>query len=486
MHLDQTAQQKKLHLRYKQSTACWAALCDQFLPLAPEHSIWRYSRETLPGDPEQGWKLHVSATLLKANYVLEAVGPLLRSSGVLFKAPASLGELEKLNNGLHYGYSQVGKFLTVYPRTTEEAVRLAEQLHRLTYQIPAPSVPFDSEYRPGSCVHYRYGAFKPVEAVSHTGERVFSIRDPDGNLAPDLRESASKPDWVSDPFATSRAWRSVGTRKTPLNTTFKAFRAMTQRGKGGVYQALDVRATPPQLCVLKEGRAQGEVGWDGRDGFWKVKHEGRVLASLAAAGVAVPRVYASFAAERNYYLALEYIAGESLEAWLSRRRRRLSLAHCLRRGIELALLLARIHETGWVWRDCKPGNLILTRDGELRPLDFEGACPTDRPDPSPWGTPSYVPPEWDAAFEGQSRLPQDLYSLGVNMHVLLAGCLPDVLPALSLKKLRPATPPSVLRLIAELLDPNPRRRPSARAVARRLKTALRSLTLRDSVARKVV
>jgi hypothetical protein len=264
--------------------ARWAELCAAFLPSAPADSVWRYSREEEAGDPEQGWKLHVSATVLSAGRVLAAVAPLLRRRGVLFKAPVSLDELDKLNSGLYYGYSQVGKFVTVYPRTDQEAVLLARGLHRLTRGLPGPPVPFDLQYRPGSRVYYRYGAFKTIELTHADGRRTFAVRDPEGALVPDLRDSAAPPAWAADPFAPKRPARARPGPPTPLQSTFRAFRALSQRGKGGVYQALDLSARPPQLCILKEGRKEGEIDWAGRDGFWRVRLEGRVLARWRGSG----------------------------------------------------------------------------------------------------------------------------------------------------------------------------------------------------------
>ena len=449
----------------------WSELRGRYLPVAAEGSIWRYSRRGLPEDPEQGWKLHVSATILTAGRVLEAVAPLLAARGVLYKAPASLAELDKLNSGIFYGYSQVGKFLTVYPRTDEEAVLLAAALDRATRGIEAPSVPFDAKYRAGGCVHYRYGAFKTLDFEDAAAGRVFAIRDPEGNLVPDVRDSAAHPPWVADPFQAGRGRRAATRKPTHLQTTVKAFRALTQRGKGGVYQALDLGVTPPRLCVLKEGRRNGEVSWDGRDGYWRVRHERRVLAALARAGVSVPRVYGSFRAEKNYYLSVEFIEGESFDRWLSRRRRRVSVAAALRRGAELARLVAEIHAAGWVWRDCKPGNVIINARGELRPLDFEGACPVARPDPLPWGTHPYSPPESGDAFRGQSRLPEDLYALGATAYFLLAGRQRDESAPVPLERMRRNVPARARRVLARLLDPDPRRRPEAAEVARELEAA---------------
>lgn len=92
----------------------WRRLCDRHLSYAPEDSIWRYSSAGDAAGPVQGWKLHVSATVLSACEVLERVGPLLDARPVAYKAPRSLAELMKLNSGLYYGYSQVGK---VFPST---------------------------------------------------------------------------------------------------------------------------------------------------------------------------------------------------------------------------------------------------------------------------------------------------------------------------------------------------------------------------------
>src|SRR5215210_1942189 len=117
----------------------WQELCERYLPLSAKDSIWRYHRAYSPQEPTQGWKLHVSATVLNACKVLERVAPFLIARSVNFKAPRSLAELMKINSGLYYGYSQIGKFITVYTRTPAEAVSLARALHQMTRRMAAPS-----------------------------------------------------------------------------------------------------------------------------------------------------------------------------------------------------------------------------------------------------------------------------------------------------------------------------------------------------------
>src|ERR1051325_198506 len=136
----------KLAARRLKLEAEWRRLCNVYLPVRPPDTAWRFSRPMSKTDPEQGWKLHVSATVLTAGRIFRNVAPLLRRAGVLFKAPGSLEELQKLNCGLFYGFSQVGKFVTVYPRDAAEAVALARTLHGLVRNHVAPAVPYGLPY----------------------------------------------------------------------------------------------------------------------------------------------------------------------------------------------------------------------------------------------------------------------------------------------------------------------------------------------------
>ena len=465
----------KLRNRHRMLNSQWAELCERYLPVTVPDSIWRYSRDESGTDLSQGWKLHISATVLTAVRVFQAVAPLLSTRNIRFKAPASLKELDQLNRGTLYSYSQVGKFITVYPSTTDEAVCLAHDLHKLTRRIACPDVPFDLRYRPDSCVYYRYGAFKSMEVEHSNGTRSNVLRDPDSKLIPDERDSVVIPEWEPNPFPISKR-KTTKQQLTELQTTFRVFRAFTQRGKGGVYQAVDMSVDPPRLCVVKQGRRHGEVSWDGRDGRWRVKHEERILTSLRQAGIPVPLVYSSFKSTTSHYLVVEFVEGESLEQWLARRKRRLSIAAALKRSAEVARLVDRIHATGWVWRDCKPANIIISKNGELRPLDFEGGCHVSRPDPLPWSTPGYTPSEARNQFATESQVPEDLYALGVIIYLLFAGRLPDEAALVPLEKKRKNVPPPVSQLVAQLLDKNPRVRPRARTAAWQLEAALKLTT----------
>jgi hypothetical protein len=450
----------------------WQQLCSRYLPLTAEGLPWRFSRAATPEEPEQGWKLHVSAKILNAGETLSRIGPLLLERDVQFKAPGSLEEVSRINNGIHYPYSQIGKIITIYPSSSEEAVDLARLLSDATKDLIAPVVPFQERFGPAGCIYYRYGSFRPLDIENPDGSRIPAIRTPDGNLIPDDRNSSEfTPEWTSNPFS-AQVVPSTSDEAGPLASRYRAFRALTQRGRGGVYQALDLGATPARICVLKEGRTAGELSWDGRDGVWRVKNEQQVIESLRGKGVNAPEVYDSFQEKNNFYLVSEFIGGPTLHQWLTKRQRRLSVAHCLRLGIKVAELVQCIHEAGWVWRDCKTSNIMVTKNG-LRPIDFEGACRIDCPDNQPWGTAGFTPP-WRPDLE--SRVHEDLYALAAILYFLFTGKLPIEQPVAPVSSLRAKAPVEACHMIAQLMTGDSNQQPSANEVTSRFTVLQSQLT----------
>jgi hypothetical protein len=396
--------------RFARHEAAWSRLAQLYLPLRTKGSPWLYGAQPTTGLPAQGWKLHLSATILSASRLLRHVGPALVGAEAVYKGAPDLRFLDRLNSGLD-GYSQVGKCLTVYCRDEGQARDLAQRLHQLTVGIPHPEVPFDRPYRPGSCVFYRYGAFDDATLEAAPGVAVGAIRGPDGALVPDRRDAAGAvPAWMSDPFASS-AGSAPRAPWSPLAVDFRAFQALRQRGRGGVYRALDLTRAPAGLCVIKEGLRHGETDPSGRDGRWRVGNEARALRALARAGIPVPGVLASFEVEGGRYLVLEHVDGRNLRDLLSGRRR-LSPARASALRRELAGLVGSIHRAGWAWRDLKPENIMVAPGGGLRPLDFEGAWRVGTAPLEAWGTPAYRPP----LAGGRLRfdpLAEDLYALQV-------------------------------------------------------------------------
>jgi serine/threonine-protein kinase PpkA len=89
---------------------------------------------------------------------------------------------------------------------------------------------------------------------------------------------------------------------------------------------------------------------------------------------------------------------------------------------EAASALGWMHESGWVHRDVKPGNLLQRADGSLALGDFGCACRAGEAGSSAGllvGTPRYAAPEQSEGAPSNSAA--DVYSLGVCFYEMLAG-----------------------------------------------------------------
>jgi hypothetical protein len=384
------------------------------LPLSDGN--WSYSRPIREDDPAQGWKLHVSATILSATEVFARADVILRKYDALFKVPCRLELLKSLNSGLA-DFSQIGKFLTIYPRSTDEALALARELHRATRGLPGPRIPFDARYREKSLVYYRYGAFRR----SVDGTPGF-IHAPRGRRYRDKRAPGrAVPRWLKDPFQKSRA--KDPKRRGLLLRDLLVFKAKAQRGKGGVYEAVDLSVLPVRRVAIKEGRRHGETNWDGRDGYALVKHEAQVLRKLRTAGLPVPEIFREFTQNGNRYLVLEQIPGRPLLAAKRTQPARPSWRRAARILEQLEPMLSRMHAAGWTWRDCKPSHILL-QGGALRPIDFEGACRIEQTGLPPWGSPDYILPSARGKFSRPAGTFEDDYALGVIAFQFGAGKFP--------------------------------------------------------------
>jgi serine/threonine protein kinase len=124
------------------------------------------------------------------------------------------------------------------------------------------------------------------------------------------------------------------------------------------------------------------------------------------------------------FIAMAYYEGETLKQRLSRGP--LPLAEALDIVNQACRGLAKAHEAGIVHRDVKPANIMITRDGTVKILDFglaklSGRVKVTRTGTT-LGTVAYLSPEQAQGRKVDRRA--DIWSLGVVFYEMISGRLP--------------------------------------------------------------
>lgn len=134
-----------------------------------------------------------------------------------------------------------------------------------------------------------------------------------------------------------------------------------------------------------------------------------------------------------HFLAMELIDGVPLSEWMRQRRSASGKVDVL---VQVAEGLARAHDSGIVHRDLKPDNIMVTRDGRAKIVDFGVAKLTERvagraitgvsTPTARVGTTAYMSPE---QIEGKATDHcTDVFAFGVVMYELFAGQHPFAAP----------------------------------------------------------
>jgi len=207
--------------------------------------------------------------------------------------------------------------------------------------------------------------------------------------------------------------------------------------------------------------------------------------AVAVAGLTHPNIVAIhdvFEESGRQAVVMQLVDGKSLRQLLDVQTR-LSPELTIHIGSCVASALDAAHHAGFVHRDVKPGNILVTADGRVLLTDFGIAKGLDTSDDDltsdnvMMGTAKYLSPEQVRGRRLDGRA--DLYSLGLVLYECLAGRVPflgetDADTALArlqrdptdLGRLRPTIPRGLVNLIHRLLSRNPNHRPATGAELR--------------------
>jgi len=213
-----------------------------------------------------------------------------------------------------------------------------------------------------------------------------------------------------------------------LGHTISHYRITGKLGSGGmgiVYEAEDVRL--PRKVALK---FLPEESADDPDAERRFQREADTIAQLNHPNICT--IYEIDRADGRAFIAMECVEGLNLKTYMARNQ--LSTGAIVEIALQIAAALGSAHAKGIVHRDIKPGNIVVSSEGQVKVLDFglarrfkttdtdelglEGSTIPGRP----MGTANYMAPERILQLPLDPR--SDLFSLGVVIFEMATGRLP--------------------------------------------------------------
>ena len=247
-------------------------------------------------------------------------------------------------------------------------------------------------------------------------------------------------------------------------------------GMGTVYRAIDTRLNRP--VAIKMLRAPAGAWSDRQRRF---VHEAQSASALNHPNIVGIYEFDSVGGED--FLAMEYVEGESLATLV--REPSIPIARVVDYGLQIASALEAAHQAGIIHRDVKPANILVTRSGLVKVLDFGLAklvatgptaayAPTEAAAPLTVagvivGTAAYMSPE--QANGKPVGAPTDVFAVGAVLYEMLTGRRAfqgesplSIMAAVvhdtptPLREVRPDTPASLEHIVSRCLEKDPQKR----------------------------
>jgi predicted Ser/Thr protein kinase len=263
---------------------------------------------------------------------------------------------------------------------------------------------------------------------------------------------------------------------------FRIEREIGTGGMGAVYLATHLGLERPVAVKIIKREFAGDA--DVADRFLR---EARTMAKLHHHHAAM--IFdAGNLPDGRHFIVMEFVEGETLSQVLAREGR-FAPSRAVEIATQICDVLEEAHRLGIIHRDLKPSNILIGKRG-VCVLDFgvakvlassaeSTATHASTGSGQLIGTPRYMSPEQCLGQRVGAR--SDLYSLGVLLYEMLAGCPPFIdplqsallvkqatAPAPPLPRLRQDIPRSLALAVHSLLAKRPEDRPRTAAAAKAL------------------
>jgi len=226
---------------------------------------------------------------------------------------------------------------------------------------------------------------------------------------------------VNDAVATAQPASAAGNVGGLIRGQYEISRQIGAGGMGMVYEGTD--RSLGRRVAIKKMREELRLNPRERDRFII---EAKTVASLHHPNIV--DIYAIAEEGEDVYLVFEYVDGKTVHD-LVQLKGRLEPAESVRVTRAMGEALTYAHAHGVIHRDMKPSNVMLTKDGAVKVMDFgiarmaKDAMTRYSMTNTVVGTPPYMAPEQE---QGVVRKESDVYSLAICAYEMLTGKLPFI------------------------------------------------------------
>jgi eukaryotic-like serine/threonine-protein kinase len=271
-------------------------------------------------------------------------------------------------------------------------------------------------------------------------------------------------------FSSADPETSKESKNTPtlLQGRYQILKEVGTGGFGAVYKAIDTQFDN-RTVAIKEIRLQGLKPNEIIDATDTFNREVNILTELRHPNL--PRVYDHFTSPEHWYLAMDFIDGQTLEAYLHSKDGRLPMDEIFTLGIQICTVLDYLHtrQPAIIFRDLKPTNVMITSHKQVYLIDFGAAryFKSGRTkDTIAFGSPGYASPEQYGKAQTTAR--SDIYSLGATLHEALTGKDPaeDPFHFAPIRIAGQIIPPDLEALIQRMVEMDMSKRPTSAAAVK--------------------
>lgn len=320
----------------------------------------------------QGWKVHVSASLVDAKQILKITSEVCFQQKINFKYLSTEKKL-KFRNGkqIHRGFS--GKFITCYP-DSEQLEEFLSILESKLFGLNGPYILSDKRWKKAP-IYLRYGVFRETYPNEDYPTESCMIKTTHGNSV-DQRESFfNVPEGVEVPAFLQR-WLDSGDEEIK-DLPFSINSALQFSNCGGVYEAILTNSL--DKVVLKEARPYTGLDNYNRYATERLKLEKQALEVLYDLQN-VPKVYWFGTVWEHLYLAMEKVEGKLLNRWVTENFPTVpftqpeyldNIQYILRQLIDL---VKEAHNRNVYHQDIHLHNIIINKKHQASLIDWGEVC----------------------------------------------------------------------------------------------------------------